>query len=58
MQSQFIAILNKYGFKFGAYQIGKGKVRIQLNGKGQLENWIKLVVFSNQKNIDKIKRFI
>jgi len=58
MQSQFIAILNKYGFKFGAYQIGKGKVRIQLNGKGQLKSWIKLVGFSNQKNSDKIKRFL
>ena len=58
MQSQFIAILNKYNFKFGAYQIGKGKVRIQLNGKGQLESCIKLVGFSNQKNSDKIKRFL
>lgn len=58
MQSQFIAILNKYEFKFGTYQIGKGKVRIQLNGKGQLESWIKLVGFSNQKNSDKIKRFL
>ena len=58
MQTQFITILNKYRFKFGAYQIGKGKVRIQLNGKGQLENWIKLVGFSNQKNSDKIKRFL
>ena len=58
MQSQFIDILNKYGFKFGVYQIGKGKVRIQLNGKGQLKSWIKLVGFSNQKNSDKIKRFL
>lgn len=58
MQSQFVSILKKYNFKFGAYQIGKGKVRIQLNGKVQLENWIRLVGFSNQKNSDKIKRFL
>ena len=58
MQSQFIAILKKYKFKFGAYQIGKCKVRIQLNGKGQLESWIKLVGFSNQKNSNKVERFI
>ncbi|MBI2672707.1 hypothetical protein HYX19_00445 [Candidatus Woesearchaeota archaeon] len=58
MQSQFIRILQKYNFKFGAYQIGKGKVRIQLNGKRQLESWINLVGFSNQKNSDKIKRFL
>ena len=58
MQSQFIAILTKYKLKFGAYQIGKGKIRIQLNGKGELKKWINLIGFSNQKNIDKIKRFI
>ena len=58
MQSQFIEILNKYNFNFGAYNIGKGKVRIQLNGKGQLKKWIGLVGFSNKKNLNKIKRFI
>ena len=58
MQGQFIDILNKYKFRFGAYRIGKGKVRIQLNGKGELKRWIRLVGFSNQKNIDKIKRFL
>jgi len=58
MQIQFIEILKKYNFKFGAYNIGRGKVRIQLNGKKQLKRWIDLVGFSNQKNINKIKRFI
>ena len=58
MQSQFIEILRKYNFKFGAYDIGKGKVRIQLNGKKQLKKWIGLIGFSNKKNLDKIKRFI
>ena len=58
MQSQFIEILNKYNFNFGAYNIGKGKVRIQLNGKDQLKKWIGLIGFSNKKNLDKIKRFI
>tara|TARA_Y100000294_G_scaffold146542_1_gene142137 strand:- start:2731 stop:3339 length:609 start_codon:yes stop_codon:yes gene_type:complete len=58
MQNQFIDILNKYDFKFGIYQIGRGKVRIQLNGKNQLKKWIKLIYFSNQKHMDKIKRFI
>ena len=58
MQSQFIEILNKYNFKFGAYNIGKGKVRIQLNGKRQLKKWIGLIGFGNKKNLNKIKRFI
>ena len=58
MQAQFIDILRKYDFNFGAYNIGKGKVRIQLNGKSQLNKWIKLVGFSNEKHIKKISRFV
>lgn len=58
MQKQFMDILKKYKFSFGVYQIGNGKVRIQLNGKTQLEKWIELVGFSNKKHRDKIKRFI
>ena len=57
MQSQFIDILNKYNFKFGAYQIGKDKVRIQLNGKRQLRKWLNLIGSSNQKHLHKVKRF-
>ena len=37
MQEQFINILNKFDFKFGAYNIGKEKVRIQMNGKNELK---------------------
>lgn len=58
MQNQFIDILTKYNFKFGVYDIGKGKVRIQLNGKKQLEKWIKIVGFSNTKHKQKIKRVL
>jgi len=57
MQSQFIDILNENEFKFGVYPIGNGKVRVQLNGKGQLKRWIDLVGFSNSKHTMKIKRF-
>ena len=56
--AKLIPTLKKYNFKFGAYNIGKGKIRIQLNGKEQLKRWIDLVGFSNKKNINKIKRFI
>jgi hypothetical protein len=58
MQNQFIQILKKYSFRFGVYQIGKGEVRIQLNGKKQLEKWFKLVGSNNQKHINKAKNFI
>ncbi|MCH7770938.1 MAG: hypothetical protein IIA49_07965 [Bacteroidetes bacterium] len=58
MQNQFISILKKYNFKFGVYHIGKGKVRVQLNGKNQLKKWKRLVGFSNKKHLEKISRFI
>jgi len=57
MQSQFIDILTKYNFKFGVYDIGNGKIRIQLNGKSQLNQWLNLVGFSNMRHISKLSRF-
>ena len=57
MQNQLINILKEHDFKFGVYNIGKGKVRVQLNGKNQLNKWIKLIGFSNKKHRDKVKRF-
>lgn len=58
MQSQFIDILNKYNFRFGVYNIGKGKVRIQINGKIQLKKWCNIVGFSNFKHLSKAKLFV
>ncbi|MBS3135027.1 hypothetical protein J4406_01475 [Candidatus Woesearchaeota archaeon] len=53
MQNQIIKILEDYKFKFGVYQIGKGQVRIQMNGKKQLEKWKSLIGFSNEKHLTK-----
>ncbi len=47
MQEQFITILKNYKFNFGSYAIGKGKVRIQLNGKKELKKWNEIIDFSN-----------
>jgi len=58
MQNQFLSILNKYGFKFGAYQIGKGKIRVQINGKRELKKWDKIIGSNNQKNISRINSFL
>ncbi|MBW2981003.1 hypothetical protein KY360_06320 [Candidatus Woesearchaeota archaeon] len=58
MQKQFVDILRKYNFRLGVYHIGKGKVRIQLNGKEQLRRWINLVGFGNIKHRNKINRFL
>jgi hypothetical protein len=38
MQNQFVKILEEEKFNFGKYDIGKGKVRIQMNGKTQLRS--------------------
>jgi len=57
MQNQFINILKKYNFSYGVYQIGRGKVRIQLNGKIQLKKWVDLIGFGNIKHERKSKTF-
>ena len=57
MQSQLIAILAKLGFHFGVYQIGRGEVRIQLNGRKQLRKWREQIGFSNKRHIDKANLF-
>lgn len=58
MQEQFIDILKRNRFKFGVYAIGKGKVRIQLNGKHQLKRWYKTVGFSNLRYLKKAEQFL
>ncbi|MBN1793316.1 hypothetical protein JW826_06550 [Candidatus Woesearchaeota archaeon] len=58
MQKQFIRILEEMGFNFGIYQIGKGKVRVQMNRKKELRKWIKEVGLSNKKHEMKAMQFI
>ena len=58
MQKQFIDILKKENFHFGVYQIGRGQVRIQLNGKKQLELWNEKIGFKNMKHVAKVNKFL
>ena len=58
MQKQIPEILCRRGFRFGVYDIVNGEKRIQMNGKSQLEKWIKLVKFSNIKHITKANRIL
>lgn len=53
MQEQIIGILDQRGFRFGTYDIGKGKVRIQMNGKTQLRKWSDEIGFRNEKHVRK-----
>jgi hypothetical protein len=57
MQNQFIDILKRRGFRFQVNDIGKGKVRIRLNGKKQVYKWNKEIGFSNPKHAKKLLNF-
>jgi len=43
---------------FGVYEIGKGKVRVQMNGKIELEKWSKQIGFHNVKHQRKSDLFL
>ena len=58
MQKQLIRLLDMYNFKYGCYSIGKGKVRIQLNGKEQLKKWNDTIGSSNQYYIKRLQKFL
>ena len=58
MQKQLQQILDYYDFKYGTYQIGKDKVRIQMNGKEQLLKWKKRIGFSNFKHQSKAEYYL
>ena len=50
MQQQLLKILKKNCFAYHAYAIGKGKVRVQMNGREELRKWMQLVGFHNEKH--------
>lgn len=58
MQEQIIDMIRRNGFRFGVYQIGKGKVRIQLNGLDQLNKWIEKIGFKNYRHIEKTENLV
>ncbi len=57
MQKQFISLLKKNGFRYRAYNLGNGAVRVQMNGKNQLKKWVNLIGFNNLKHLNKLKNF-
>jgi len=50
MKRQFQELLDKYNFKYGIYEIGRGEVRVQMNGNKLLKKWKEEIGFSNNKN--------
>ncbi len=58
MQNQLVSALVILGFKPRIHAIGKGKVRVVLAGLGNLKKWMKVVGFSNPKNIRRAESFL
>ncbi|MEF8880672.1 MAG: LAGLIDADG family homing endonuclease [Candidatus Nanohaloarchaea archaeon] len=56
MQDQVTELLEEKGFRFGSYDCGNGKIRIQMNGKGQLQKWQEEIGFNNQRHLSKLER--
>ncbi|QGA80087.1 hypothetical protein [Candidatus Nanohalobium constans] len=56
MQDQVTELLEDKGFRFGSYDCGNGKIRIQMNGKGQLQKWQEEIGFNNQRHLSKLER--
>jgi len=58
MQKQIRDILERTGLKFGTYNVGKGEIRIQINGVKQLQLWVELIGFSNLKHQERAINFL
>lgn len=56
MQIQFIEVLDSLGFRFVAYEIGKDKIRVQMNGETQLAKFENEVGINNPKHFSKAKK--
>lgn len=56
MQNQLTDILDDLDFRYGAYEIGEGKIRVQMNGKTQLAKFKDEVGMMNSKHISKAEK--
>jgi hypothetical protein len=55
MQQQLLVLIGRLNIVHGVYQIGKGKVRVQMNGVKNLKQWMRLVGTSNPKHVRKVR---
>ena len=58
MQKQVADILKERGFRFTIQNLERGKIRIRLSGKSQLEKWLVDVGFSNKIHLEKATNFL
>ncbi|MBI2547621.1 MAG: hypothetical protein HYW23_04225 [Candidatus Aenigmarchaeota archaeon] len=56
MQKSFIEILERTGIRFGVYNIGRGKVRVQINGIKQIQKWMNQIGINNKNQSERLKK--
>jgi len=56
MKKSLIEILKRRKFKFGEYTIENNRTRVQMNGKPQLQKWMKEIGIKNPNHLEKINK--
>lgn len=57
-QKQFIEIVNSLGFNYKVQNNERGKIRIRISGKKELQRWFDIVGSSNQDYINRANQFL
>jgi DNA-binding transcriptional regulator WhiA len=57
-QQQIIELLNKLGFNYKIQKLERGKIKIRLSGKKELQKWFKIIGSSNCRYIHRAKPFL
>ncbi len=56
MQNQFVDFFNNSNFNARIVKLDRGKIKLQLNGKIQLEKWLCQIGFNNTRHLKKVIR--
>jgi DNA-binding transcriptional regulator WhiA len=57
-QQQIIEILNKLDFNYKIQKLERGKIKIRISGKKELQKWFNIIGSSNQLYINRAKPFL
>ncbi|MBI2084062.1 MAG: hypothetical protein HYT70_00375 [Candidatus Aenigmarchaeota archaeon] len=47
--------MKRTGIKFGAYNIGRGKIRIQINGIKEIDKWMDQIGICNKNQSERLR---
>ncbi|MEK6891405.1 MAG: LAGLIDADG family homing endonuclease [Nanoarchaeota archaeon] len=57
-QDQFLDIIKKLNFNYTVQNLDKGKIRVRISGKNELEKWFKIVGSSNDNYLERMAPFL